>query len=81
MLQNGCQKKIVFKQTENHGSQKGKSVDIKNGRKQTVHIVVTKSTKVSAKQTSRVSTVSGVQSAVDQPVPETRKHCLLLAAM
>jgi len=39
--------------------------------------VVTKSAKASAKQRSRVSTVSGsghVQSAVDQPVPRRRKH-------
>ena len=41
-----------------------------------MHKVVTKSAKASAKQRSRLSTVSGsgVQSAVDQPVPRRRKH-------
>ena len=48
----------------------------KDCKKQTANKMVTKSAKVSAKQTSRVSTVSGsgVQSAVDQHVPRRRKH-------
>jgi len=71
-----ARKKIMFKQTENCGSQKAKSGGRKTARKQTAHKAVMKSAKASAKQASTVSTVgvSGVKSAVDQPVPKRKKH-------